>query len=70
VLMVPLLAGLYLKFPAARAAMIALVASPVVAVAVHYFTGGKGVGLMNPAAMGIVTGAVVMASFGVFHHAK
>lgn len=70
VLLVPLLSGLYLRFPGARAAMITMVAGGTVAVAAHLLTEGKGVGILNPVALGILAAAAVMTVFGVIHHAK
>ena len=70
VLVVPLLAGLYLKFPSARAAMIAMIASPGVALLAHLLTDGRGLGVLNPVALGIIAGVAVMGIFGVIHHAK
>jgi SSS family solute:Na+ symporter len=70
VLMVPLLAGLYLKFPTARAAMAAMAAGAGVAIAAHFLTAGQGLGILNPVALGILAGAAVMGVMGAIYHAK
>jgi SSS family solute:Na+ symporter len=70
VLLVPLLSGLYFRFPTATAAMITMVAGGTVAGAAHLLTDGKGVGLLNPVALGSLAAAAVMGVFGVIHHAK
>jgi SSS family solute:Na+ symporter len=61
VLMVPLLAGLYLRSPGAAAALVTMASSVVVMLVSHFATGGKGIGILNPVAVGIVAGAGVMA---------
>lgn len=61
VLMVPLLAGLYLKSPTSFAALLTMTSSVIAMVAAHFLTEGKGIGIFNPVALGIGTGAAVMA---------
>jgi SSS family solute:Na+ symporter len=61
VLMVPLLAGLYLKSPTSFAALLTMTSSVIAMVAAHFLTGGKGIGILNPVALGIGAGAAVMA---------
>ena len=63
VLMVPLLTGLYLKSPGPLAALATMASSTVAMLAAQLLTGGKGIGIFNPVALGIGTGAVVMAGF-------
>jgi SSS family solute:Na+ symporter len=61
VLMVPLVAGLYLKSPTAAAALVTMIVSVGAALAAQFFTDGKGVGVFNPVALGIGAGAAAMA---------
>ena len=63
VLMVPLLTGLYLKSPGPFAALATMASSTVAMFSAQFLTGGKGIGIFNPVALGIGTGAVVMAGF-------
>ena len=70
VLLVPLLAGLYLRFPTAGAATATMVSGGLVAVAAQFLTDGRGLGILNPVALGIIAGIAVMTTFGVIHHAK
>lgn len=63
VLMVPLLAGLYLKAPGPFAALATMSISTIAMLAAQFLTGGKGLGIFNPVALGISAGAVVMAIF-------
>ena len=60
VLMVPLLAGLYAKSPNAFAALATMSISTLAMLAAQYLTAGKGIGIFNPVALGIGTGAAVM----------
>ncbi len=60
VLMVPLLAGLYLKSPTAFAALVTMTVSVIVMLSAQFLTGGKGVAIFNPVARGILAGAAVM----------
>jgi SSS family solute:Na+ symporter len=61
VLMVPLLAGLYFRSPGAAAALVTMASSVAVMLVSHFATGGKGIGILNPVAVGIAAGAAVMA---------
>ncbi len=61
VLMVPLVAGLYLKSPTAAAALVTMIVSVAAALAAQVLTNGKGVGVFNPVALGIGAGAATMA---------
>lgn len=61
VLMTPLLAGLYLKSPTSFAALLAMASSVIAMLAAYFLTGGKGIGIFNPVALGIAAGAAVMA---------
>jgi SSS family solute:Na+ symporter len=70
VLLVPLLAGLYLRFPTAGAALITMVTGGAVALAAHLLTGGRGLGILNPVALGCFAAAGAMTIFGVLHHEK
>ena len=63
VLMVPLLTGLYLKSPGPFAALATMASSTVAMLAAQLLTGGKGIGIFNPVALGIGAGAMVMAGF-------
>lgn len=66
VLLTPLVAGLYLKFPSAVAALTTMTLSVLGTVAIHFATGGKGWWIFNPIALGIGVGIGVMALFGAF----
>lgn len=61
VLMVPLLAGLYLKSPTSFAALLTMTSSVIAMVSAHFLTAGKGIGIFNPVALGIGAGALVMS---------
>ncbi len=65
VLMVPLLAGLYLKYPTARHALVTMGVSATVMAVAHLLTSGKGWFILSPFAMGIAAGAVLMGIFGL-----
>jgi SSS family solute:Na+ symporter len=71
VLLVPLLAGLYLKSPTSFAALAAMTASAGTMFAAQLLTKGKGLGIFNPVALGIGAGAAVMAAIifakGILH---
>ncbi|HEY2014484.1 MAG TPA: sodium:solute symporter family protein [Bryobacteraceae bacterium] len=71
VLMVPLLSGLYLKSPTSFAALATMATSVIAMLAAQFLTAGKGIGILNPVALGIAAGAVVMVmmvfSKGTFH---
>jgi solute:Na+ symporter, SSS family len=60
VLMVPLLAGLYLKSPTSFAALVTMSVSVIVMLAAHFLTAGKGISIFNPVALGIGAGALTM----------
>jgi SSS family solute:Na+ symporter len=71
VLMVPLLAGLYMKSPTAFAALVTMTTSVIVTVAAVLLTKGRGIGIFNPVALGIGAGVATMgmmiAAKGIFH---
>jgi SSS family solute:Na+ symporter len=70
VLMVPLLAGLYLKSPTSFAALAAMSVSVIVMLAAQFLTAGAGIGIFNPVALGIgaaaATMGIMMAAKGIF----
>ena len=64
VLLTPLVAGLYFKFPTAFAALVTMSVSVVATVAIDFATAHKGYGILNPIALGICVGVVTMAIVG------
>jgi SSS family solute:Na+ symporter len=70
VLMVPLLAGLYLKSPTSFAALVTMSVSVIVMLAAQFLTAGAGLGIFNPVALGIgaaaATMGIMMAWKGIF----
>jgi SSS family solute:Na+ symporter len=66
VLLVPLLAGLYMKSPTAAGALVTMTVSVVAALTAHFLTAGKGVSIFNPIAIGIGAGAVIMGGMTCF----
>jgi SSS family solute:Na+ symporter len=70
VLMVPLLAGLYLKSPTSFAALMKMSVSVTVMLAAQFLTAGAGVGILNPVALGVgaaaATMGIIMAWKGLF----
>jgi SSS family solute:Na+ symporter len=64
-LFVPLLAGLYSSRPKAAGALASMVVSAPVTVVFYVATGGAGVGILNPAALGILVSGLVLVLFSV-----
>lgn len=65
VLLTPLVAGLYFKFPTAFAALVTMSVSVVATVAIDVATASKGYWVLNPIALGICVGVVTMAVMGL-----
>jgi SSS family solute:Na+ symporter len=66
VLMVPLLAGLYMKAPKAGAALTTMTVSAIAMPLAQFATHGKGIGILNPVALGILAGAATMTAMIIF----
>ena len=66
-LFVPVIAGLYSQRVLCSAALSSIVAALVATVATMLLTGGRGIGLFSPEAIGIVTAATVMIGFRIFY---
>ena len=64
-LLTPLVAGLYFRFPSAVAALTTMTVSVIGEVIIHFATGGKGWWIFNPIALGIFVGIATMAVMGV-----
>lgn len=64
VLLTPLVAGLYFKFPTAFAALVTMSVSVVATIWIQFATAGKGLWILNPVALGILIGIVVMGTIG------
>ena len=60
VLLAPLVAGLYSRRPSPAAALTSMTIAVVVTLVVHFTTGAKGYGVLNPVAIGILVGGAVM----------
>jgi len=65
-LFVPVLGGLYSRRVLAPAALSSIVAALLGTVLVMHFSGGAGVGVVSPPAIGIAIAAVVMIGFRIF----
>lgn len=70
VLLTPLVAGLYFKFPSAVAALTTMTVSVIGEVIIHFATNGKGWWIFNPIALGIFVGVATMAIMGVIAPAR
>jgi len=66
VLLVPLVAGLYMKSPSAAAALVTMTGSVIAALTAHFLTAGQGIGIFNPIAIGIGAGVVIMGGMTCF----
>ena len=64
-LFVPLLAGLYSSRPKAGAALASMAVSVPATVVFHVETGGAGIGILNPTALGILVSGLVLVSFSI-----
>jgi SSS family solute:Na+ symporter len=71
-LFVPVMAGLYSKRVLSSAAVASILSAIAATVFTMRLTGGGGVGILSPQAIGILTGAVVMIGFRLLHpgHAR
>ena len=71
-LFVPVVAGLYSKRVLSSAAIASILSAIAATVIVTYATNGRGVGILSPQAIGILTAAAVMIGFRVLHpgHAR
>ncbi len=56
----PLIVGLYSRKPGARRALIAVAASVSITAVIHFATGGAGLWILPPSAIGILAGFVIM----------
>lgn len=56
----PLIVGLYSQKPGARRALIAIAASVSITAVIHFATGGAGLWILPPSAIGILAGFVIM----------
>jgi SSS family solute:Na+ symporter len=68
-LFVPVVAGLYSRRVLSSAALSSIAAALVATVAFMRLTGGQGWWVLSPPAIGILTAAVVMLAFRIFHPA-
>src|SRR5580658_3560260 len=68
-LFVPVVAGLYSRRVLSSAALSSIAAALVATVASMRLTGGQGWWVLSPPAIGILTAAVVMLAFRIFHPA-
>ena len=66
-LFVPVIAGLYSRRALSSAALTSIAAALIVTVATMILTGGQGLGLFSPEAIGIATAATVMIGFRIFY---
>jgi SSS family solute:Na+ symporter len=66
-LFVPVVAGLYSQRVLSGAAITSILSAVAVTVLTMRLTGGRGVGLFSPPAIGIATAAVVMVGFRLLH---
>lgn len=66
-LFVPVLAGLYSKQSLSSAAIVSIFTAIAATVATTVFTHNRGIGIVSPPAIGILTAALVMVAFRVRH---
>ncbi|RSL15021.1 SSS family solute:Na+ symporter [Edaphobacter aggregans] len=66
-LFVPVIAGLYSKRVLSSAALTSIAAALIATLATMLVTGGRGLGLLSPEAVGIGTAAAVMIGFRIFY---
>ncbi|HEY6374461.1 MAG TPA: sodium:solute symporter family protein [Edaphobacter sp.] len=66
-LFVPVIAGLYSRRVLSSAALTSIAAALIATVATMLLTGGRGLGLFSPEAIGITTAATVMIGFRIFY---
>jgi solute:Na+ symporter, SSS family len=66
-LFVPVIAGLYSRRVLSSAALTSIAAALIATIATMLVTGGHGVGLLSPEAVGIATAAAVMVGFRIFY---
>jgi SSS family solute:Na+ symporter len=66
-LFVPVVAGLYSRRVLSSAALASILSAVAATILTMQLTGNHGVGILSPQAIGILTAAVVMIGFRVFH---
>ena len=70
VLLTPLVAGLYFRFPTSFAALVTMTVSVGATVAIQFATTGKGWWIFNPIALGIFVGVATMCVMGIIAPAR